>query len=407
MKSSHRITMAALATAALIFAAGAARAEDTPLKPASHDGVLMFASEDDQFQWWFDVRVNLDGSFFVEDKNSLGDGVQARRLRFALKTVLWRDWYSEIDMDLAEEAVGMKDAYLRYDNVFRRTGYVRAGNFRQPFGLEENTTSRNLQFPERSQGTDGFVPGRKMGMELAHFAPRYRLAASVFGPDMAEFETESKDMTFSAAARSSYNCMRTESSVLHLGVAGAVVRPQYEATTVRFRTRNEYHVNNFKYVDTDNITGVERYRMVDGELAWVNRRVRLQTEHLRMSVTRNANRDPLSFGGGYVSASVFLTGDTHPYEWQTAEFGRLVPKSTKYGAWELVSRYSYVDMTDGGVTGGESTAFTVGLNWYANANIRFYTHYVMVDNDENANARGSLVGNDDFKFLEFRVQAAF
>jgi hypothetical protein len=32
---------------------------------------------------------------------------------------------------------------------------------------------------------------------------------------------------------------------------------------------------------------------------------------------------------------------------------------------------------------------------------------VLVNNDENATAKGSLVGNDDFKFIAFRFQTAF
>lgn len=406
MKTRFVTLAVALAAAALLGLALDAGAADTELRPVSKDGVLVFASEDDQFRWWLDARINLDGSFFVEDRNSLGDGVQVRRLRIGLKSILWGDYYAELDVDFAEEATALKDAYIRYDGLFGRTGYVRAGNFRQPFGLEENTTSRNLMFPERSQGLDGFVPGRKMGLEVAKFAPHYRVAGSLYGPDVEEFETEDQDMTWNMAARVNANALRTEHSVLHLGLAGTVRQPQFETTTFQFRTRNEQHVNNYKYVDTGNIPGLDDFSMVDGELAAVYKRVRVQAEHTNVGIQRIGNRPELSMSGGYVCASVFLTPDSHPYEWDTAEFGRLVPAS-KRGALELVTRYSYVDMTDEDVRGGESTAFTVGANWYMNANVRLYMDYVMVDNDRNANANGKRVGDDDYQFLTFRLQAAF
>jgi phosphate-selective porin OprO and OprP len=165
-------------------------------------------------------------------------------------------------------------------------------------------------------------------------------------------------------------------------------------------------VNNYKYIDTDNILGVERYGLVDGEAAYVNRRLRLQSEYIGVSVRREAAYPDLSFRGGYISASLFLTSNSHPYDWQDAEFGKVVPTG-KYGAWELVSRLSNVDMTDQDVHGGNSTATTVGLNWYANANVRVFLDYVMVNNDKDANAKGALVGNDDFKCLEFRFLTAF
>ena len=189
----------------LVVLAGLASAGTTELRPESKNGALVFSSDDGQFKWWLDARVNLDGAFFIEDKNSLGDGVQLRRARLAVKTVLWGNWYAETDVNFAQEIVAMKDAFLRYDNLFRHTGYVRVGNFKEPFGLEEVTSSRNLLFLERSQGLDAFVPNRKMGLEVAHFAPGYRVAVGMFGPDVTVYETESKDMTWNFTGRATWN----------------------------------------------------------------------------------------------------------------------------------------------------------------------------------------------------------
>ena len=390
----------------LVVLAGLASAGTTELRPESKNGALVFSSDDGQFKWWLDARVNLDGAFFIEDKNSLGDGVQLRRARLAVKTVLWGNWYAETDVNFAQEIVAMKDAFLRYDNLFRHTGYVRVGNFKEPFGLEEVTSSRNLLFLERSQGLDAFVPNRKMGLEVAHFAPGYRVAVGMFGPDVTVYETGAKDMTWNFTGRATWNGLRTDKSVLHLGAAGSWRQPDFASGTLRFKTRNEYHVNNYKYIDTDNISGVERYGMADGEAAYVNRRLRLQGECTGVTVRREASYPDLSFSGGYVCASLFLTNDNHPYEWEDAEFGKVIPKG-KYGAWEIATRYSKVDMTSHDVLGGVSDAFTLGLNWYANVNVHVLADFVMVNNDKDANARGSLVGNDDYKCFEFRFMTAF
>jgi phosphate-selective porin OprO/OprP len=402
----NQVRRAVLAALLLSAFTGIAAADTTPLHGESADGVLLFASDDGRFKWSLDGRVNLDGLFFVEDKNPLGDGVQLRRARLALKTVLWGDWYAEMDVDFVEEATAMKDVYLRYDNLFNRQGYVRVGNFREPFGLEENTSSRNIQFQERSQATDGFVPGRKMGLEVARFAPRWRAAAGVFGPDITEFETENDDMSWNVTGRVTANFLRDRGQVLHLGVAGSHRQPQFQSGNLRLRTRNEYHVNNYKYVDTDNISNVDTYDLFDAEFAYVNRRLRVQAEYIDVNVKRSGALDELDFGGAYVSASCFLTDDTHPYVWQDGEFGRLVPRAAS-GAWEVLARYSTVDMTDLDVRGGESTALTLGLNWHANANVRVYNSFVLIDNDEDASARGSVVGNDDFQYYQVRVLLMF
>jgi phosphate-selective porin OprO and OprP len=406
MRASKRYVGLGIAAAVLLLLAGVTGAGATSLGAASDNGVLIFKSADSTFMWWLDARLNLDATWFVEDKNSLGDGAQLRRARLAIKTILWRDWYAEMDVDLSKEAVGFDDAYMRYDNLFGRTGYVRFGNFREPFGLEENTTSRCEIFPERSQGTDAFVPGRKTGVEVAHFTPRYRLAAGVFGPDVTEFETTKTDMVYNFTGRATWNPMRDENSVLHLGLAGSLRQPSFDAGVLRFKTRNEYHVNNYKYLDTDNISNVDTYTLLGGEFACVRSRLRVQSEYVKVHVKRLAGSPDVNLGGGYVFASVFLTHDSHPYDWQNAEFTRMVPTG-RSGAVEIVGRYSTVNMNDLDVLGGYSSAFTVGANWYANANVRFFGDYVMVNNDKHATGKGSLVGNDDFKFFTFRCQVTF
>jgi phosphate-selective porin OprO/OprP len=46
------------------------------------------------------------------------------------------------------------------------------------------------------------------------------------------------------------------------------------------------------------------------------------------------------------------------------------------GAWELVYRYSYVDLNSRGVQGGLYSEHTIGLNWYWNSNIKIQLNYV-------------------------------
>ena len=54
-------------------------------------------------------------------------------------------------------------------------------------------------------------------------------------------------------------------------------------------------------------------------------------------------------------------------------------KSGGWGAWEVYSRWSTVDMTDQNVDGGEMNTLSLGLNWWpissiqANVNYRYST----------------------------------
>ena len=419
----------AVVAAVMLMSSAVALAESVTLEASSEDGILIFESDDGQFKWWLDSRIYLDTAFYMDDEADsvhMGNGMQLRRARMAWKAILWHDWYAEVDVDFAEEATAIKDAYVRYDNLLDRHGYVRVGNFRTPFGLEENTSSRYLLFMERSQGTDPFVPGRRMGFEVANWGDMYRVAVGVFGPDVEDFETNTddqledghEDMNWSFAGRATVAPIRDEHKVLHVGGAYAMMKPTFTDEDgigkVRFRTRNETHVSNYKFVSTGKMKKAESYSLFGGELAFVMDRLMVQGEYMGSTVTMGEayDEDDPSFSGMYGFASFFLTDDTHPYDHTSGEFSGVKPSGEK-GAVELAVRYSMLNLTDedADILGGESTALTVGINWYPNANIKIMANYSMIDNDENCDADEDFEDLDeegiDYGIFQMRVQAAF
>ncbi len=259
---------------------------------------------------------------------------------------------------------------------------------------------------ERSQGTDGFAVGRRMGLEVAKWDDNYRVAASVFGNDVDEFQKDTEDETFNYSARVNYTPIHTDDSVLLLGTSAALRNTLWGFGDVRFKTKFESNVADIKFVDTGVISNVDNYKLFGGEMAYVNKRFYAQTEYTATSLNRLNDLEDLSFSGGYIYGAFFLTDDTHPYDSNSAEFGKVRP-SSKSGAWEVAARFSTVDMDDGDVTGGSSDSITLGVNYYANANIRIYLNYGMVDNNETADSKGSLVGDDDFSYVQMRFLAAF
>lgn len=127
------------------------------LNPESRDGILMFSSTDNRFRYWFDNRVYFDGAFYLGDntyqgvEHEIGNGVNIRRMRFALKAIIWGNWGGEIDFDFGNNAVDIKDAYVRY---IGKNWQIKAGNFREPMSIETMTTSRYITFMERPYATE-------------------------------------------------------------------------------------------------------------------------------------------------------------------------------------------------------------------------------------------------------------
>jgi phosphate-selective porin OprO/OprP len=422
-----------LATVAILTAmAGAALAGSTPLKATSEDGILVFESEDSQFKWWLDARIYADMAMYFDDgplwydddgsfaedraelQNSLAGGFMLRRARLAIKSQLWGDWYGEIDMDFAEEAAAVKDAYISYRGLFDGNGRVRVGNFRQPFGLEEVTTSRNLTFMERSQGTEPFVVGRRMGLEVTQWMETFRWSVSAYGGDVEDWYKESNE-NVSFAARVNYAPIKTDDSVLMIGAAGTMQKPVFVDYDIKVNTRPETNVSDTKFVKAK-YKDVDKYNVFGGELAYVNKRLRVQGEYMMASYSFLEGADwdgDVSNSGGYVYASYFLTDDGYTYDHKDAEFARLVPNS-KSGAWEVAARYSFVSLNDEDVLEdgdpckyGESTSITLGVNYYPNANVKLMLNYGMVDNDEFATGGGDFNGDYDFEYLSMRFQTAF
>jgi phosphate-selective porin OprO/OprP len=427
--------------------ASVATAESAKLNATAEDGILVFESDDSAFKWWVDARVYLDVATYFDDgplynvdgpnyedegydelaemQNTLPGGAILRRARFALKSQLWNDWYGEIDLDFAEEAAAVKDAYISYRGLFGGNGRVRVGNFRQPFGLEEVTTSRNLMFMERSQGTEPFVVGRRMGVEVTRWYPKFRWSASMFGADVEDYFKEANEQ-INFAARLNWTPIQTDESTLLIGGSGTLQKPTFigefegekDPSSVKLNSRPESNVSDTKFVYA-RVRDVESYSVFGGELAYVNKRFMAQAEYMGTSFSRFGELQSLSHSGGYIFASFFLTEDMHHYDHKDAEFARVVPTSQK-GAWEVAARFSTVDMNDDTLDdptddpmeknnrGGGSTSITLGVNYYPNPNVKLMLNYGIVDNDEYATGDDEEFTKDyDFSYLSMRFQTAF
>ena len=297
---------------------------------------------------------------------------------------------------------------------------MRVGNFRQPNGLEEVTTSRNLMFMERSLGTDPFVVGRRMGLEVTQWMPKFRWSVAAFGADVEDYTKEANEQV-NFAARVNWSPIRTDDSTLMIGASGTLQKPTFigdfegekDPSSVKFNTRPESNVSDTKFVYAK-IKDVEKFSIFGGELAYVNKRIMFQSEYMAANVDRFAgdpgdNRESISYSGGYAFVSYFLTNDTHEYDYKDAEFARVTPNA-KSGAWEVAVRYSGVDLNDADadMNNGKSNSLTVGVNYYPNPNVKLMMNYGIVDNDQFATGKDDqFYGDYDFSYLQMRFQTAF
>jgi phosphate-selective porin OprO/OprP len=167
--------------------------------------------------------------------------------------------------------------------------------------------------------------------------------------------------------------------LLHLGVA--LSARDLGASDFRYRQRPEIHLAD-RYVDTGKFTA-DKVTLLGAEAAVILGRFSVQAEYMSASMDASDVNDP-SFGGFYITASVFLTDDYRAYKQSDAAFDRIKPSANLFdeggiGAIELLARYSHLDLNDADIEGGKEDNFTIGLNWYLNPYTRVMLDYVSAD----------------------------
>ncbi len=398
-----RLSTLAAGTLALL-GLNATWAADAPL--VKTEGGLEVATMDGAFSFELGGRLMVDYAHFDDDLTDLHSGAEIRRARLDLHGVLFHDWAYQLETDFADDEADLKDAWLDYH--LDSTSALRVGHFKEPFSLEEMTSSKYTTFMERAL-PNALVPGRRLGLGYFREAENWTLAAGVFSEEIDDDSGETGDAGTGAGLRATWAPWADGGEALHLGAAINLRNPG-DDETVRFRARPEAHVADLRLVNTDKLDDVDRITRSGLEAAWVRGPFSLQGEYIRAAVDRDGDGDTdPTFSGYYAFASWFLTGESRDYDADDGEFERIRPAMPS-GAWEIALRHSHIDLQDAGVEGGEQRNTTLGVNWYANPRLRFMLNYVLVDADPTEVEEGDVAepgAAEDPSILQLRAQFDF
>jgi phosphate-selective porin OprO/OprP len=169
----------------------------------------------------FDARTIESGfnNQYDRDSASVGNNFEVRRARIGVT--------GSINKDIGYEVVGngvggttnwIDTAFINYG--FNKKAQIRTGRFKQPFSLEEQTSSNNIDFMERSYGNQ-MVPGKRLGA-MVHGEPMTGLTygVSVYQDGFNEV-TNQNSLGSKQAARLTLNLSQIQDikdTVLHVGV---------------------------------------------------------------------------------------------------------------------------------------------------------------------------------------------
>ncbi len=341
---------------------------------------LRIESRDGDYTFQAGGRIHADYAYYDDDRTSMGNGASLRRARIHFKGKFLRDWRYKAEIDFAEDSnVGPRAVWLAYKGWQPVT--LRIGNFQEPFSLEEMGGSNAITFMERSLG-NSFAPSYHLGIGLDTQGDFWSFSSGLFGETVGR-KDDTVDDGWGIAARATLAPILSDRRLLHLGFSSEY-RHTDDDDRIRLRARPESNVTNRRLVDTRTINGVKKTVLLGAEFAALYGPLSVQGEYFHDFVVRD--RAPnLGFDAAYVQGSWFLTGESRAYRPKRGVFGLIKPLHD-YGAWEVALRYSWINLNDRDIQGGEQTNYTLGLNWYVNYNVRFMMNYIFAKAHPNRNS---------------------
>ena len=432
-----------------------------PVEPSAQNNILVLENKDRGYKFWFDSRVQVDmayyhnqinGTMYTPDgtithedaKPYMPGGISLRRVRFAVKAEINKDWYGEIDFNMANGTFGLQDAYIQYNGLGEYGWQLKLGNFKEDFSMEYTTSSRFITFMERPMCVTAFNFTRRLGFQVQWQQLNWlRMSAGVTGQEidnwMIRHNIEEAMKRGIKGSGPNYTGKVVfmpwggePNQGLHLGynfqrrsgkwISDDVDLDGYDGRAwhaVRIDSRNATAMNRTKYFDTDWIRGVKHSDIHGYEFAGYYNSFRFGSEFIMYNAVMDpdlpaafypsiSNADLAAtyaktkqFYGFYVQATYLLFGGKYRYNVNESEFTQPT-RGKNWGDIELKVRYDYLDLNNNfrdealykagltgvGQLGGSGQNITLGTVWWVNNNVRITVDYMFSDNDRYANNRG-------------------
>lgn len=361
-----------------------------------------------------------DTAFFNQDAAnvaSLGniqDQTGFRRARLAAVGDVSEDVSYMLEMDFAFPGrPSFMDVWLDVHNV-PVLGNIRVGQWRQPFGMDNLTSVRELTFLERPLSF-AFTPFRQVGVgfynyneakTVSWFGSVYRFPTDVWGDGFG-------DKGYGGSARLTNLVYEADDGCRLLHIGGEYTLTHPSSGTIQYRAQPEFggaftgaSGNSFSvpfYVNTG-VLSAPNSNLFNAEIAGVWGSFHFQSEATYAAVQQNGG-PTVTFPTVYAQAAYILTGEVRPYNKNNAVLGRIKPNCPTgkggIGAWEVATRFSYMDLNASNVSGGRINNSTIGLNWYLNNFTKFQFDYIHSSLNDN------VVGHSDSNIAMVRAQLDF
>ncbi|HTL70361.1 MAG TPA: porin [Candidatus Eisenbacteria bacterium] len=358
-----------------------------PVVTANAKDGFSIEAADDSFKFRARGYVQADGRFFTQDKKDLGttDTFVPRRVRPIFEGTVFKDYDFLIQPDFGNNTVTIQDAYAEYK--YWPQLKLRAGKFKEPFGLERLQSDVNTSFIETGLPTL-LTPNRDVGVQASGDFDEgwltYQVGVFNGVADGGSADLDSNNDKDVAARVFAQPFKEFDFEPIRgLGGGAAFTFGHEEGATPTIRSMGQATV--FSY-NTNSVADEPRGRF-SPQAFWYWNRFGVLGEYVEstqeLSRTTAGLKKKIKNDAWQVLGTWVLTGEDASYKGVTPRHP-FDPSQRTWGAFELATRYGELlidpDAFDLGfasraVSVSAIQEWALGLNWYLNRNVKLMLDY--------------------------------
>ncbi|MHC4959582.1 MAG: OprO/OprP family phosphate-selective porin [Planctomycetota bacterium] len=377
------------------------------LNPRWRSGPV-FQSEDKAFRVRLRGRVLWD---FYDGKSDdyaepvTENGTFLRQLRLGVIGHVHKSTIFMLELEFSSGSPRPRDVFVGLQNL-GNFGRLKIGHMREPFGLDGTTPIPFHQHLERASSTRAFSLGRNLGIRLHNSRlgdGRLTWWIGFFQDSDSSGSAKTGNGGGAATLRITGLPVRDYEKSRYLHLEFSFSYRDVANEIARFNARAG-PATGVRLVDTGDFAAEDEMRLA-GATALQLGPFTAQAEAYAVKVTGNGAN--ALFHGGYAMIGVWLTGESNTYNPWNAVWDRVLPRRNFYdavgfrGAVLVSGRVDYIDLTDGGIDGGEMLSVTLGATWMWNPNTRLKLDFV------GADIEGGPLGTGTILYAVARVQYDF
>ena len=261
--------------------------------------------------------------------------------------------------------------------VWGEYGRLQIGKMKEPISMERTMGMVFEQVMERPMHLDALLTSRNTGVTVSDLIwnKRIRWRIGLFNNWLDENGVSFSDANYQITGRVTsviYEDAQTK-KLLHIG--GAYRYEKIKEGSIRYDVGPEFYFSP-PWLDTGTFAADASYTF-NAEFTYLDGPLWIASEYTQTIV--DTPEDRLHFNGYHIALNYFLTGEHRGYNKRRGTVRRITPvldfDKGGWGAVEVSARYSFMDLSDKEITGGQMEIVSTGIVWHPRRDHQFHLQW--------------------------------